>query len=175
MGCGQILLAKYIRANVERVQQGEAFELPEAVVDAFRGVLLNDKLDPAFIAEMLTLPSENEIAGWYNTVDVDAIHTVVAQLETLLAAEMEDELLAIYRFLAQAEYRISHEAMAKRALRNRCLAYLANTELGNKLVAEQYQQSDNMTDTMAAMSAANDAQLACREVQMADFSDTVDA
>ncbi|MGF1732326.1 aminopeptidase N [Photobacterium kasasachensis] len=168
---GQILLAKYIRENVKRVQQGEAFELPASVVDAFRGVLLDEKLDPAFIAEMLTLPSENEVAGWYKTVDVDAIHAVVSQLEAVLASEMEDELSAIYQTLAQAEYSISHEAMAKRALRNTCLSYLANTENGDKLAAKQYQQSDNMTDTMAAMSAANNAGLACREAQMADFSE----
>jgi len=168
---GQILLAKYIRDNVKRVQQGEAFELPASVVDAFRGVLLDEKLDPAFIAEMLTLPSENEIAGWYKTVDVDAIHEVVSQLENVLASEMEDELSAIYHCIAQAEYSLSHEAMAKRALRNTCLAYLANTEHGDKLVSEQYQQSDNMTDTMAAMSAANNAALGCREQQMSDFSD----
>ncbi|WP_299018741.1 aminopeptidase N [uncultured Photobacterium sp.] len=168
---GQILLAKYIRENVKRVQQGEAFALPESVVDVFRGVLLDEKLDPAFIAEMLTLPGENEIAGWYKTVDVDAIHEVVGQLEKVFATEMEDEFSAIYHSLAQAEYSISHEAMAKRALRNRCLSYLAYTANGNKLVAELYQQSDNMTDTMAAMSSANDAQLECRESQMADFSD----
>ncbi|MEF1290693.1 aminopeptidase N, partial [Vibrio sp. M260118] len=43
---GQMLLAKYIRANVEKVQAGGEVELPAAVVDAFRGVLLSDKLEP---------------------------------------------------------------------------------------------------------------------------------
>ncbi|MEJ2765567.1 aminopeptidase N [Photobacterium sp. MCCC 1A19761] len=168
---GQSLLAKYIRENVSRVQQGEAFALPESVVDAFRGVLLDETLDPAFIAEVLTLPSENEIAGWYKTVDVDAIHHVVSELEKVLATEMVDEFSAIYHSLAQPAYTIDHDAMAKRALRNRCLAFLANTEHGDQLATAQYQQSDNMTDTMAAMVAANDAQLPCREAQMADFSE----
>ncbi|PSW13365.1 aminopeptidase N [Photobacterium rosenbergii] len=168
---GQILLAKYIKQNVVRCQKGEAFELPEAVVDAFRGVLLDEKLDPAFIAEMLTLPSENEVAGWYETVDVDAINTVVGELEKALAVAMEDEFSAIYHSLTQAAYTIEHEAMAKRSLRNTCLGYLAFTEQGNSLAAKQYEASDNMTDTMAAMAAANNAELACRAEQMADFSD----
>ncbi|WP_305844230.1 aminopeptidase N [Photobacterium leiognathi] len=168
---GQMLLAKYIRKNVAAVQAGNAVELPEAVVDAFRGALLDENLDPAFIAEMLTLPSENEIAGWYKQVDVDAINTVVGALTQILATEMEDELLAIYRSLAQGEYSLDHAAMAKRALRNKCLSYLAHTATGNDLVTAQYVAADNMTDTMAAMSAANNAQLACREAQMADFSD----
>ncbi|PSV11262.1 aminopeptidase N [Photobacterium leiognathi] len=168
---GQMLLAKYIRKNVAAVQAGNAVELPEAVVDAFRGALLDENLDPAFIAEMLTLPSENEIAGWYKQVDVDAINTVVGALTQILATEMEDELLAIYRSLAQTEYSLEHAAMAKRALRNKCLSYLAHTATGNDLVTAQYAAADNMTDTMAAMSAANNAQLACRKAQMADFSD----
>ncbi|KHT63703.1 aminopeptidase N [Photobacterium gaetbulicola] len=168
---GQILLAKHIKQNVTRCQNGESFVLPESVVDAFRGVLLDEKLDPAFIAEMLTLPSENEVAGWYETVDVDAINTVMAELEKALALAMEDEFSAIYHSLTQAAYTIEHEAMAKRSLRNTCLAYLALTEQGNSLVAKQYEASDNMTDTMAAMAAANNAQLACRPAQMADFSD----
>ncbi|GHA41966.1 aminopeptidase N [Photobacterium aphoticum] len=168
---GQMLLAKYIKQNVANVQQGEAFALPSEVIDAFRGVLLDADLDPAFIAEMLTLPSENEIAGWYKTVDVDAIHQVVGELENTFAREMQDEFSAIYHSLTQAAYSVDHDAMAKRALRNTCLAYLANTDQGNALVESQYQASDNMTDTMAAMAAANNAQLACRAAQMADFSE----
>ncbi|OAN17936.1 aminopeptidase N [Photobacterium jeanii] len=168
---GQMLLAKYIRDNVTNVQQGKAVEFPASVVDAFRGALLAEDLDPAFIAEMLTLPSENEIAGWYKQVDVDAINKVVGDIKAILAAEMEDELTAIYHSLAQPSYTIEHEAMAKRALRNRCLSYLACTEQGNALVEAQYQASDNMTDTMAAMAAANSSELACREAQMKDFSD----
>ncbi|UIP29357.1 aminopeptidase N [Photobacterium sp. TLY01] len=168
---GQMLLAKYIRSNVAAVQTGEEVVFPETVVDAFRGALLDEKLDPAFIAEMLTLPSENEVAGWYDLVDVDAIHAVLGQLETLLATELEDELTAVYHSLKQTSYSIEHDAIAKRALRNRCLAYLALTAQGEKLVSAQYETADNMTDTMAAMSAANEAQLACRELQMADFSD----
>ncbi|MDO6705322.1 aminopeptidase N [Photobacterium sp. 1_MG-2023] len=168
---GQMLLAKYIRRNVAAVQSGETIVFPETVVDAFRGALLDEKLDPAFIAEMLTLPSENEVAGWYDVIDVDAIHTVMGALETILATELEDELAAIYHSLKQSGYVVSHEAIAKRSLRNRCLSYLALTAQGEKLVAAQYAQADNMTDTMAAMSAANEAQLACREAQMQDFSE----
>lgn len=58
---GQMLLAKYIKSNVEAVQKGSKVELPDLVVDAFRGVLLNKELEPAFIAEALSLPSFNEV------------------------------------------------------------------------------------------------------------------
>ncbi|OJH76001.1 Aminopeptidase N [Vibrio vulnificus] len=167
----QMLLAKYIRQNVERVQAGEEVELPEAVVDAFRGVLLNAELDSAFIAEVMSLPNHNEVSGWYKQVDVDAIAQVLKQLKMILATQLCDELSALYHSLKQAEYTIEHAAIGQRALRNICLAYLAYTQEGNDLVLKQYQESNNMTDTIAAMASANQAQLPCREALMQDYSD----
>lgn len=167
---GQMLLAKYIRHNVEAVQQGGQVQLPESVIDAFRGVLLSEALEPAFIAEMFSLPSHNEVSGWYKTVDVDAIAQVLKAIKQELAIELQDELSAIYFSLAQEQYTIDHAAIGQRALRNMALSYLALTEQGNTLVEQQYASANNMTDTMAAMSAANSAQLACRETLMADYS-----
>ncbi|MBF9000463.1 aminopeptidase N [Vibrio nitrifigilis] len=167
---GQMLLAKYIRSNVEQVQNGKAVELPEAVIDAFRGVLLSDELEPAFIAEMLSLPNHNEVSGWYKTVDVDAIATVLKAIKQQLADNLADEFGATYHTLKQTEYTIEHAAIGKRALRNVCLSYLALTDQGEALVKAQYDSANNMTDTMAAMSAANSAQLACRASIMEDYS-----
>ncbi|WGK82660.1 aminopeptidase N [Vibrio aestuarianus] len=168
---GQMLLAKYIRSNVLGVQAGKDVDLAESVIDAFRGVLLSDSLEPAFIAEMLSLPSHNEVSGWYKRVDVDAIAMVLKAIKVQLSNALEDELTAVYNSLKQAHYSIDHQSIGKRALRNTCLAYLAYTTKGNDLVVTQYNTANNMTDTMAAMSAANSAQLACRESLMADYSD----
>ncbi|MDH5925392.1 aminopeptidase N [Vibrio tasmaniensis ZS-17] len=168
---GQMLLAKYIRSNVNNVQQGQKFALSSEVVDAFRGVLLSDSLEPAFIAEMLSLPSHNEVSGWYERVDIDAVASVLHSMKVTLAKELEDELAAVYHSNALAEYTIDHDSIGKRTLRKVCLSYLAHTEKGNDLVVAMYQQANNMTDTMAAMGAANSAQLPCRETLMADYSD----
>ncbi|KOO03399.1 aminopeptidase N [Vibrio nereis] len=167
---GQMLLAKYIRSNVTSVQNGGEVELPEAVVDAFRGVLLSDTLEPAFIAEMMALPSHNEVSGWYKQVDVDAVATVLKAIKVQLANALSDELSALYHSLNQAEYTVEHAAIGKRSLRNTALAFLAHTELGNELAEKQYANANNMTDTIAAMSAANSAQLPCREALMSDYS-----
>lgn len=167
----QMLLAKYIKRNVANNQKGEGFEFPDQVVDAFRGVLLNQELEPAFIAEVMALPSANEVAGWFKPVDVDAIDSVLRSTKLTLARSLQDELSATYGALTQAKYSIEHKAIGQRALRNICLSYLAFLEVGDELVKRQYRSAHNMTDTMAAMSAANQAQLACREVLMSDFSD----
>ncbi|EGQ7974998.1 aminopeptidase N [Vibrio parahaemolyticus] len=167
----QMLLAKYIRQNVNNVQTGSEVQLSEDLIDAFRGVLLDENLEPAFIAQVFSLPSINEITGWYKQIDVDAVDTVLNSITVSLSAVLEDELSATYHTLKQAEYTIDHAAIGKRALRNQCLQFLAHTDKGNTLVKAQYEAANNMTDTIAAMSAANSAQLECREELMADYSD----
>ncbi|HHG3590948.1 TPA: aminopeptidase N [Vibrio parahaemolyticus] len=167
----QMLLAKYIRQNVTNVQTGSEVQLSEDLIDAFRGVLLDENLEPAFIAQVFSLPSINEITGWYKQIDVDAVYTVLNSITVSLSAALEDELSATYHTLKQAEYTIDHAAIGKRALRNQCLQFLAHTDKGNTLVKAQYEAANNMTDTIAAMSAANSAQLECREELMADYSD----
>ncbi|WP_369308169.1 aminopeptidase N [Providencia rettgeri] len=170
----QQLINNYAKINVTKYQKGEALILPESVIDAFRAVLLSESVDPALAALILTLPSENEIAELFTVIDPVAIHEVVNFIHHRLANEMSDEFLAVYRSINIDGYRVDHQDIAKRSLRNVCLQYLASNDdvaMANKLVEEQYKNADNMTDSLAALTAANEAQLPCHAQLMADFDE----
>ncbi|CAI0867492.1 Aminopeptidase N [Serratia entomophila] len=170
----QSLLATYIKLNVAKHQQKQPLSLPLHVADAFRAVLLDEQLDPALAAQILTLPSESEIAELFATIDPEAIAAVHEAIVRCLAKEMADEWLAVYHANKTEGYRVEHGDIAKRALRNVCLGYLAFGEdvaLADKLVSEQYRQADNMTDSLAALSAAVAAQLPCRDALLAAFDE----
>ncbi|AOM40658.1 aminopeptidase N [Xenorhabdus hominickii] len=168
----QTLLVNYVKLNVARQPKSLPFELPMHVVDAFRAVLLDKDIDPALTALILTLPSENELAELFEVVDPRAIQDVVHAVTQTLANEMVDEFAAVYHSIHTGAYRVEHQDIAKRALRNICLSYLAfidDKELADKLVAAQYYQADNMTDTIAALSAAVFAELPCCYQLMDEF------
>ena len=169
----QSLLANYIRLNVARYQQKQPLSLPMHVVDAFRGVLLDDQLDPMLASQILSLPSENEMAELFDVIDPDAIAAVRQSLVQTLAQEMADELLAVYRANKLASYRVDQQDMGKRALRNVCLSYLAfaDRSQADALAAAQFTDADNMTDSLAAMAAAVAAQLPCRDTLLAAFDE----
>ncbi|WP_291972556.1 aminopeptidase N [Candidatus Symbiopectobacterium sp.] len=169
----QSLLANHIRLNVARYQQHQPLSLPLHLADAFRGILLDPVLDPMLAAQILTLPSENEIAELFEIIDPLAIAAVREAMVRTLATELADEWLAVYRVNATAEYRIEHADIGKRALRDTCLYYLAFGEVAHAdaLVNAQYQQADNMTDALAALSSAVSAQLPIRDMLMAQFDD----
>ncbi|MFU9137707.1 aminopeptidase N [Erwinia tasmaniensis] len=167
----QSLLAIYIRLNVARYQQGQPLSLPLHVADAFRGVLLEENSDPALMALILSLPGENEIAELFEIIDPQAIADVRAALMRLLATELADEWLAIYHAHHSLDYRVEHADMSKRALKNVCLSYLAfgDVALAEKVVTAQFEQANNMTDSLAAMSAAVSAGLPCRDALLEAF------
>ncbi|MEI7346091.1 aminopeptidase N [Dickeya chrysanthemi] len=169
----QSLLANAIRLNVARHQQQQPLSLPMHVVDAFRGVLLDDQLDPMLASQILSLPGENEMAELFDVIDPDAIAAVRHALTQTLAQEMADELLAVYRANKLASYRVDQQDMAKRALRNVCLHYLAfvDREQADTLVAAQFAGADNMTDSLAAMAASVAAQLPCRDKLLSAFDE----
>ncbi len=161
----QSLLAIYIKLNVARHQQKQPLSLPLHVADAFRAVLLDENIDPALAAQILTLPSENEIAELFETIDPEAISAVHESITRCLAGEMADEFLAVYHANSLPSYRVEHGDIGKRSLRNVCLRYLAFADpvQADRLVSAQFEQADNMTDSLAAMSAAVAANLPCRD------------
>ncbi|CDH22760.1 aminopeptidase N [Xenorhabdus bovienii] len=168
----QSLLANYVKLNVARYQQSLTLELPMHVIDAFRAVLLNQDIDPELAAQILTLPSENEMAELFTVIDPKSIHDVLHAITRGLANEMADEFTAVYHSIHTGAYRVDHQDIAKRALRNTCLYYLAfidDKEQVDQLVAAQYYQADNMTDTVAALSAAMSAELPCSYQLMDEF------
>lgn len=83
-------------------------------------------------------------------------------------------LLFIIQCISCGAYRVNHDDIAKRDLRNVCLAYLAveiAEQTGNQLVDIQY-RSDNMTQTDACCAnAAAMAQLPCKDTLLQEFDD----
>ncbi|PMG07944.1 aminopeptidase N [Vibrio breoganii] len=165
---GQTLLSQYIKHAVTQVGD---IELSPDVIHSFKALLLDESLDKAFVAEALTLPPHSEVCGWFEAIDVDGISKALKQLKLALAKGLEAELLETYQALNGGEYDISHQSIAKRALRNTCLGFLSCLKAHQHLAKLQFEASDNMTDTIGALSSANQSDLESREALMNAFSD----
>ncbi|GEA50858.1 aminopeptidase [Vibrio inusitatus NBRC 102082] len=164
---GQTLLSQYIK---QAVSKGVDIDLSKEVINSFKALLVDQSLDKAFVAEALTLPPHSEVSGWFDTIDVDGISKALTQLKLALAKGLESELLMTYQSLGGSEYDISHQSIAKRALRNTCLGYLSCLKQHHRLAQQQFDVSDNMTDTIGALSSANQSDLESREDLMNVFS-----
>lgn len=168
----QQLLAKYIKTWIRTENDRNKWQLPPDVVAVFRAILTSETLDPALIAQLLMLPTENEIAQWIEPIDPDAIHFARTTIIRQFAHSLKDEFLQVYQRNLCDDYQIVHQDIAKRAIKNSCLYYLTFTEKNeiiNQIVQQQYQQANNMTDAFAALSAAVSASLTCSNILLSDF------
>lgn len=165
----QMLLTNELRRNVAHFQQGEDFEISPQILTALSQVLENYEADIELATLILTLPREIEFAESFKTIDPDGIVAAREFIVRAIAEYLKEPLLKIYNHIRLEAYRITQQDIALRAMRNLCLNYLAYTSLGNNLVHKHYNGANNMTDTLAALTAATKASLPCSDTLLADF------
>ncbi len=135
-----------------RVANDLDMTLDASLIKAFGGVLSDLDADPALLAETLKLPDEEYLADQMDVADVDGIHRARNFIKQGLARELTPLFTQRYAELNNGQpYQKSASAMARRSLKNTCLAYLLETAEGESLASSQLEASDNMTDTLAAI------------------------
>ena len=168
----QQLSQRILLSMIIQYQENKPLEVASEFIEAFRNTVQDENSDKALIAEVISLPSESYLGDQMQQVDVDAIHIARNTLKQTVAAALYDELLGLYRNNEDSgEYRISSEAIAQRALKNTVLSYLVmsgNVE-AEQLCIRQYENAQNMTDTMAAFSLITDSDFGQRQQIIDDF------
>lgn len=124
--------------------------LATAIADA-RGA---QQLDQAMLAQLLVLPSEAYLGELSAEIDVDGIHKVRESVANTLALAHADSFASLYELCqTTAVYSADAASVARRALKNTCLAYMMRLPHAQHLQTcfEQYQAAANMTDVDVAL------------------------
>jgi aminopeptidase N len=154
---GQQLSVQVLQEMIGQYQRGESLAMDSRLLTALASVLDNTELDPAMVAEMLSLPSEAYLAEISEIADVDAIHAAREFARKQLADGLFDGLWARYQANREVSrstaYVAEKEHFARRALQNIALSYLMLSERPEVLAAtlEQYDACDNMTERLTAL------------------------
>lgn len=149
---GQKLLMSYIKA----LTTSDDFVIPKQLLTRF-SIMLQTREDPAFIAEQLTLPSFDEAADIIDEVDPINLVNAIQKLVLFIAQGLEQALvekLNLCKTAIQNANLSDSEISANKALKNSCLYYLAALEQYEVLVEQQFNDSDNMTDSLAALNCS---------------------
>lgn len=147
-----------------------------SLVDAFRSLLVDPKVDGQYKAFAISLPSDSELLDAIPGADPTLMHAVrefvTAELAAALRPELEAAVVANDAAPGEA-YEFTAAACARRALRNKALGYLA--ALGEAPVTEELSRrlrgATNMTDEISALAALDHAGGAARAEALAHFYD----
>ncbi|KAG2681103.1 hypothetical protein I3760_11G129400 [Carya illinoinensis] len=169
---GQVLARKLMLNLVADFQQNKPLVLNQNFVDGLRSILCDSSLDKEFIAKAITLPGEGEIMDMMEIADPDAVHAVRTFIRKQLALELKAELLTtVEKNRSSEEYVFNHPNMARRALKNVALAYLALLEdpKYTELALHEYRTATNMTEQFSALVAIAQSPGKTRDDVLADF------
>jgi len=151
---GQQYAVRVLLNLVKKHQQQAEMEVAQQFIQSIEKLLEDEQINPALIAEMLVLPSEDYLAGLVEQVDIDAIHAARKFLKQTIAARLQEKLLALYKTQAKTDrYEYDVEQVAMRSLKNVCLNYLslASSNIAINLTSKQFEMGNNMTDQLAAL------------------------
>ena len=161
-----------VLALAEAHRQQVSLTLPLSLVELVRALLADGTSDPALLALALLPPDPAYVAVLTQTIDVDGISAAREFITRELARTLRHEFETVYRRRrVRAAYVPSPGQTGARKLANLCLRYIGTLDdvPARGLAVAQFDTSDNMTDTIAALAALKDGQSAERDSLFARF------
>jgi aminopeptidase N len=169
----QTLASALLIDNVGAACAGRPLRQDAGLLDALAAILADTRLEPAFVAQALSMPSEGDTArDLMRDVDPDAIFLARQALRYAIGVALGPALLSTYLGLHDGgPYSPDAASAGRRALRNVCLDLIAarGDAEGIALAVQQYRAADNMTDRMAALSTLSLYETPERQDALDDF------
>jgi len=168
----QSLAKALLMENVAAIRASGTPREDEGLIAALSAALADTTLEPAFVALVLTMPSEADLAREIGRdVDPDAIASARDKLRGAIGKRLGPALRETYRAMQNdGPYSPDAASAGRRALKNVSLDLLATAGASAiALAARQYHQATNMTDRMAALSTLSSYAVPERQAAIDDF------
>jgi len=142
-----------------------------AVIEAVRNTLTDARLDRAFIAEAVLLPSDSFIGDQMAVVEPEAIFRAREALRRDLGAALASEWRAAYEGSLANRFEYSPAAKGARRLKTVSLGYIAASGApdADTLAFDQFSGADNMTDRQGALTTLVNGDSPLREQALDAF------
>jgi aminopeptidase N len=169
-------MTRIILDQVKNLQKGLAIDfntdLFTIFIDAYKNLLLDEQLDNALKALALTLPDQGFLMDQLDIADVDNIFHARKQLQAEISKQLSNDLFKVYTHCQlTCDYQFNAIDAGKRSLGKACLSLLMGAQQNQffKLCYEDYLKSNNMTDSMGALSLLSQYTNPYREKALKDF------
>jgi aminopeptidase N len=154
----QVLATSLLVEGVAELRAGGRPRVDQALIHALEATLSDPGLEPAFVAQALSMPAEADIAREIGEdVDPDAIFQARSGLRRSIGTELGALLEEHYAGMddRRGPYRPDAASAGRRSLKNACLDLLAMSGKPGAIerAERQYDTADNMTDRMGALAA----------------------
>ena len=158
----QLMLASFEKIAFQKQEPNDE------LINAFCQIMQDQKLMPAFRAQLLSQPSISEIIAHFFEnnlpIDPEMIYTAKKIFSQKLAEHSNQFLEQLFHSLTQnVKYEPSADQAGERSLKNILLGLLTRVDNGES-AGKQFAGADNMTDEVAALSVLIQNDLVSTEI-----------
>jgi len=167
---GQKLFSDCIHNLTNKTEQQQMASIAQTV-SMFEPVFEAKDISLALKTEILTLPSFETLFQQMDSVDIDVLSQSRKQLLKALAITFQANWLSYYSAFEKQPYKYQSKQVEQRKMCNLALKYLTLSEQPDveQLLTHQFNNADNMTDSLGVLSAAQFGDLILFEKLMLSF------
>lgn len=146
-------IQQIVNREVERFYKGEN-TLSDTTMAVLRTVVKDVSHNAEESAEFLSFPSLESLIHSRKEVDVHTLSNAMQCCYSEFAKELCGNLIDAFESIAVEPYHYNPKQVVKRRLKNALMKLMSYDERSKSTIANLYERSDNMTDTLTALSAA---------------------
>lgn len=149
----QNIYQKEISRLVSCLHEGRELEVDRRLIESIKFILELSEMDLEFKSYLIDIPTEKALFENIKDYDFENYHTARNFLIKSIGLELNDLFTHMVSQLDdKKEYDISAGSIAKRALKNKMISFMAatNSPTNFDLIFNMYQNANNMTDEISA-------------------------
>lgn len=132
------------------------YNLPKTLLNMFKNIISDKKIDPALAAQILQFPNINYLLENTSNIEIENIYLARNFIKKGLASNLEKEFTNCYNANNIIKpYKLTSSSIGKRSIKNLALYYLMHLEKPDMYATclKQLKTSDNLTDTLSSLNA----------------------
>lgn len=139
---------------IEILYQDASAEIPSSIWTSLIHAFESEKNNLELLGECLVVPSFETLCQSRENIEVARLIKARNQFCDAFAANLNSVLRNIFDGIDRGAYVYNQDAVISRRCKNVVLAHLARSNENTRLVEEQFNRADNMTDSLGALRAS---------------------
>lgn len=138
-------------------EKGQGENINASVWNALNAVINDEAENHELLGECLVIPTFETLCQTRQHVEPNRLNAARTAFCDAFSEKLAPALKQIFDAIQTKQYQYDQRSVNARRCKNVVLNHLARTDHGEKLVRHQYDNADNMTDTLGALKAAQGA------------------
>lgn len=154
---------------ITQYESGHPEQIGKDIWSGLKSVIEAEQDNAELLGECLVVPSFETLCQTRTAIDVASLHAAREAFCQAFAEMLEPQLVTLYDRCETQHYVYQQDAVNARRCRNVVLAHLARLPARTNTIQQHFSRSDNMTDTLGALRAAQFGETSVFEQLMAEF------